>query len=128
MPPWGKGPVQGKIHGHPEYIEENFPKTDRFKGCKVERLRQGGGPSETGAKQIIYKADKITDEEEFHKARNMLKEQHDQAHKIHRTALLRKELGKSTMMTYYGGIAVIVVVVIVILAVGRRKKVSSKSN
>ena len=38
MPPWGEGPVQQKIHGHPEYIEENFPKTDKFNHCKVERL------------------------------------------------------------------------------------------
>ena len=38
MPPWGEGPQQQKIHGHPEYIEENFPKTDKFNHCKVERL------------------------------------------------------------------------------------------
>eukprot|EP00934_Nitzschia_sp_Nitz4_P000697 Nitzschia sp. Nitz4//scaffold206_size41850//20353//21492//NITZ4_007422-RA/size41850-snap-gene-0.4-mRNA-1//1//CDS//3329541565//697//frame0 len=38
MPPWGKGPVQGKIHGHPEYIEEEFPKLDKFLHCKVERM------------------------------------------------------------------------------------------
>lgn len=41
MPPWGKGPVQGKIHAEgTAYMEENFPKTDRFLECKVER---GGG-------------------------------------------------------------------------------------
>jgi cyclophilin family peptidyl-prolyl cis-trans isomerase len=37
MPPWGKGPVQGKIHGHPEYIENEFPLTDKFVKCHVER-------------------------------------------------------------------------------------------
>ena len=41
MPPWGKGPVQGKIHSGPEYIEENFPLTDKFDVCRVERLQKG---------------------------------------------------------------------------------------
>jgi len=37
MPPWGKGPVQGKIYNGPQYIEENFPLIDRFLKCTVER-------------------------------------------------------------------------------------------
>jgi len=37
MPPWGEGPVQGKIHSHPEYIEEGFPLTDKFLQCTVKR-------------------------------------------------------------------------------------------
>jgi len=37
MPPWGQGPIQGKIHGHPEYIEEGFPLTDKFLKCTVKR-------------------------------------------------------------------------------------------
>jgi len=37
MPPWGKGPVQGKIYAGPSYIEDNFPKTSRFETCTVER-------------------------------------------------------------------------------------------
>lgn len=41
MPPWGKGPVQGKIHNGPQYIEENFPLIDRFTTCSVERLKPG---------------------------------------------------------------------------------------
>jgi cyclophilin family peptidyl-prolyl cis-trans isomerase len=41
MPPWGRGPVQGKIHSGREYIEENFPLTDSFETCQVERLRNG---------------------------------------------------------------------------------------
>lgn len=39
MPPWGKGPVQQKIHSGPAYIEENFPLTDKFTTCQVQRLR-----------------------------------------------------------------------------------------
>jgi cyclophilin family peptidyl-prolyl cis-trans isomerase len=38
MPPWGEGPVQGRIHNGPQYIENNFPLTDKFDTCQVERL------------------------------------------------------------------------------------------
>lgn len=38
MPPWGKGPVQQKIHSGPAYMEENFPLTDKFTTCQVQRL------------------------------------------------------------------------------------------
>jgi cyclophilin family peptidyl-prolyl cis-trans isomerase len=41
MPPWGKGPVQGKIHSGPHYIEDNFPLTDRFHNCSVDRKKPG---------------------------------------------------------------------------------------
>mmetsp|Transcript_13627 Transcript_13627/g.23202 ORF Transcript_13627/g.23202 Transcript_13627/m.23202 type:complete len:271 (+) Transcript_13627:32-844(+) len=44
MPPWGKGPVQGKIHAGPSYIEDNFPLTDKFQTCNVER---GGSEAAT---------------------------------------------------------------------------------
>jgi len=37
MPPWGKGPVQGKIHAGPEYILESYPKLDSFQKCSVKR-------------------------------------------------------------------------------------------
>lgn len=37
MPPWGKGPVQYKIHSEGRaYIEEHFPHLDRFLRCQVE--------------------------------------------------------------------------------------------
>lgn len=36
MPPWGKGPLQGKIHRGPKYIEEEFPLLDSFKKCNIE--------------------------------------------------------------------------------------------
>jgi len=39
MPPWGKGPKQDPIYGGPEYIETNFPLTDRFETCKVRRQK-----------------------------------------------------------------------------------------
>lgn len=43
MPPWGKGPVQGKIYNGPQYIEENFPLIDHFLECTV--TRSGGSDS-----------------------------------------------------------------------------------
>jgi hypothetical protein len=39
---WGKGPTQGKIHGHPEYIDEGFPLTDKFLLCTVKRTTTSG--------------------------------------------------------------------------------------
>lgn len=41
MPPWGKGPVQGKIYNGPKYIEDNFPLIDKFLECEVERTNSG---------------------------------------------------------------------------------------
>ena len=35
MPPWGKGPVQGKIHNNPDYIKNEFPLIDKFESCTV---------------------------------------------------------------------------------------------
>ena len=37
MPPWGKGPAQGKIYAGRSYIEDNFPLLDHFQSCTVER-------------------------------------------------------------------------------------------
>lgn len=48
MPPWGKGPVQGKIHSGPQYIEENFPLIDKFLECTVERSESGSGDADVG--------------------------------------------------------------------------------
>ena len=41
MPPWGKGPQQGPIHNKgSSYIEENYPKLDRFNTCSVKRVKE----------------------------------------------------------------------------------------
>ena len=50
MPPWGKGPVQGKIHANgAHYIEQEFPKTDRFTTCTVERIQMSGSSSSSSS-------------------------------------------------------------------------------
>ena len=38
MEPFGAGPAQRKVATGPEYIETNFPKTDRFRTCTVKRI------------------------------------------------------------------------------------------
>merc|ERR1711862_862297 len=52
MPPWGKGPVQGKVYSGPSYIEDNFPLTSRFKTCTVERGDDGGRGDDGKSKNI----------------------------------------------------------------------------
>jgi cyclophilin family peptidyl-prolyl cis-trans isomerase len=41
MPPWGKGPLQNKIHKGREYIDTEFPLTDSFDTCTVKRSQEG---------------------------------------------------------------------------------------
>jgi cobalamin biosynthesis protein CobT len=45
MPPWGKGPVQGKIHNKPDYIKNEFPLIDKFETCTVIIHKPGGASS-----------------------------------------------------------------------------------
>lgn len=131
MPPWGKGPVQGKIHGHPEYIEENFPLTDKFVHCKVERMnveKEGN---------IVYKKDKETDEEEFAEARaeaaaNPLGAEREllQVQAPYRPHV-RDQPGLPMMndsVSTYGGIAVLATMGIAMMLLRSRKKEESKYN
>jgi hypothetical protein len=74
MPPWGKGPAQGKIHGHPEYIQNEFPLIDSFIHCKTERLTGGGGSDTWDESKVLRKADGISDEEKFQQQRRAAEE------------------------------------------------------
>jgi peptidyl-prolyl cis-trans isomerase A (cyclophilin A) len=49
MPPWGKGPVQGKIYSGRSYIEDNFPLTDKFHTCRVKRSSSENEVDKNGA-------------------------------------------------------------------------------
>jgi hypothetical protein len=146
MPPWGKGPVQGKIHD-PNYITENFPKTDHFLTCKVERLREVK-ISERGV-DILMKEDGTTDEEEFHKAQQEMEEKerdlnnaaaHEEQPILEELVNVREKLnvpyirkqlggerGNDVMLVYLGAAAMVVMIVI-LFAMRRGKKVASKSN
>mmetsp|Transcript_145 Transcript_145/g.196 ORF Transcript_145/g.196 Transcript_145/m.196 type:complete len:256 (+) Transcript_145:74-841(+) len=111
MPPWGKGPVQGKIHSGRSYIDDNFPKTDHFMKCTVET---GEKPQEEDAQQIVDPIAKET----------IRKPQRIRAAKSV-TSMMREE------ETGYNGfsIAAVVILVIAIIAlIFPRKKEGSKSN
>lgn len=53
MPPWGEGPVQGKIYSGRSYIEENFPLTAKFLTCTVER----GGSEAATDRELLESVD-----------------------------------------------------------------------
>jgi hypothetical protein len=158
MPPWGKGPVQGKIHGHPEYIEENFPKTDKFLHCKVERMghkvspkrqnctfqafRTINGPKflnnrrtrlsnmkmEIPEKTVTHKGDGTTDEEEFQKQRN------ERLSSPQKGMDARELMGSSIDAVAGGGLGIPIVFVALgmllmgTLALRGGRKIRSKSN
>jgi len=54
MPPWGKGPVQGRVYSGPSYIEDNFPKTSRFETCTVEHQKVKSQTMEEENKEEEY--------------------------------------------------------------------------
>ena len=116
MPPWGKGPVQGKIHNGPQYIENNFPKLDKFNHCKVERMTHDKKPEEVGV-NILHKHDKLTDEEEFQKAREV--------HKLN--SPYKESIGDNGATALYGLLATGILLVVYVLLRGR-KKIVAKSN
>lgn len=130
MPPWGKGPVQGKIHGHPEYIEENFPNMDKFVHCKVERLNieQEGN--------IVYKKDRVTDEEEFAEARELQVPNESSGDVMNSVGSAYKAHEKDQIalpadwqsFNSYAGVGVIVMMMIALLLLNRRKKEEGKSH
>jgi hypothetical protein len=126
MPPWGAGPVQQKIHGHPEYIEENFPLTDKFHHCKVERLNTGGNDAPG---KVVKKKDGATDEEEYQKKRS-LKRNGDRDHNMvdPNKRLADGELADAGNMGIYFVIMGIGLVLMVFVAYGSRKKINSKKN
>jgi hypothetical protein len=125
MPPWGGGPVQQKIHAHPEYIEDNFPDTDKFHHCKVERLNTGGVDAPG---KVVKKKDGTTDEEEYQKKLIMLKENGDRDQMVDPTKGLAGELGDDGNMGIYFVIMGIGLILLAFVAYGSRKKITSKKN
>jgi hypothetical protein len=139
MPPWGNGPPQGKVH-QPGYIEENFPKSDKFLHCKVERLSDDMDAKEA---DVVRKADRVTDEEEFAKAKDLEQKEEAQLRQrdlrpvendidqIHEEQLAMPNMPASEDEKWrlMGGLLILAVVgAIVIMLFGRKKKVDSKSN
>jgi len=50
-----KGPVQGKIYSGRAYIDENFPLTDSFETCQVERKKTRKRQVDSSAQADIQK-------------------------------------------------------------------------
>lgn len=116
MPPWGKGPVQGKIHSGPEYIEENFPLTDKFDVCRVERM-----PKET-------KNDAETQVQAPTKSNSNLRDQGQKAaNPMEIEAETGKEIGVSftPLLAGLGVLALILVVVKLLLPSGKARNKKS---
>lgn len=111
--------MQNKIYGHPEYIKENFPLIDKFVHCRVERLnveKEG---------EIIYKSDKITDEEAFAKDRELL--QVDMKYRPHTKDQPGLPTSFDTASTY-GGIAILALMGTAMMLLNTRRKIDGKLN
>jgi cyclophilin family peptidyl-prolyl cis-trans isomerase len=139
MPPWGNGPVQGEIHGHPEYIEHDFPLTDKFIHCRV--TRSGSEAQATvESPRILRKEDHISDEEEFHKQRDEGRELAEEVRldSRHHEKLTREDVLRATTSGKHdngspvvvGAVAVVALVVLALSAFFFRsqRKVSSKTS
>jgi hypothetical protein len=141
MPPWGKGPNQGKIHSGPSYIEDNFPKTDKFIKCRTERLNTVD--DDDNKIKVVRKSDHITDEEKF--AEDRMKDSDLEAPvsqgKLRLNSPLKNQrrpdpgdnvelqsfYGKNSIL-YAGCFSFLVVILIKTMHVKSRKKLFSKSN
>jgi cyclophilin family peptidyl-prolyl cis-trans isomerase len=125
MPPWGKGPEQGKIHGNPDYIPNEFPLIDSFIHCKTERLTNGGA---TDTYKVLRKSDGVSDEEHFKKQRQAAQEAGAEG----ATIRLNKPSLESTddpATILIAGAAVLAASLAVILLLFRsRQKVTSKTS
>jgi cyclophilin family peptidyl-prolyl cis-trans isomerase len=122
MPPWGKGPIQGQIYGHPNYIEQEFPLTDKFIHCTVTRSGSEEGHT--------------SEEEELHNERHEDKRRHESDSRHHDKLSREDVLTSNEGKTDTGDPAVIGALAVVALAVlgflsfffrSRSKMVSKKS-
>lgn len=134
MPPWGKGPEQGKVHGHPEYIENNFPKIDKFIRCRTERLNTMKDDDDNKINnRIVKKEDHITDEENFAAAKEFVDSEKKAAAAA--AARLNSPIKRKILDSQNNaGLQDVLIVLGIILAactilrLRNQKKVTSKSN
>jgi len=122
MPPWGKGPQQGKIHGGPAYIEENFPKSDHFEACEVQRLTPGSG----GGDGVAETEEKAPDAKLDHdllqtNVRKRIGHKIKQLEEKSKTAY--EENGDQMIL-----IAILAIGMIVFVSIRNRRKVMSKTS
>jgi cyclophilin family peptidyl-prolyl cis-trans isomerase len=118
MPPWGKGPVQGKIHAGRSYIDENFPLTDKFVTCSVER--SGKAKKEVVKEKKAYENDWEVKRSEEDRESTGLRKLGNPMHKIVNKA---KEFDETALIC--GGVA-ISLLLILICGIGGNKKTGLK--
>eukprot|EP00529_Nitzschia_sp_RCC80_P028153 CAMPEP_0113440066 /NCGR_PEP_ID=MMETSP0014_2-20120614/366_1 /TAXON_ID=2857 /ORGANISM="Nitzschia sp." /LENGTH=269 /DNA_ID=CAMNT_0000330849 /DNA_START=87 /DNA_END=896 /DNA_ORIENTATION=+ /assembly_acc=CAM_ASM_000159 len=124
MPPWGKGPAQGKIHGNPDYIKNEFPLIDSFIHCKTERFKDGV-PADSS--KVLKKEEGVSDEEEFQKQREAVEAVAEDV----KIGLRKSALGSSddASTTFIVGAVVFgVAIAVILLLVRSSRKVTSKTS
>jgi hypothetical protein len=135
MPPWGEGPIQGKIHNGPQYIEDNFPKTDKFLTCSVGRW---SGDDTTAAKEEVHNKDEPAAPEAIVKinppvlevSKNKMLRIKDAIKKditMGGAALQGDSIDEKTLYVAMGAVCVALFVFLAVL-LKSRKKVASKSS
>jgi len=125
MPPWGEGPIQGKIYSGPSYIEDNFPKTDSFIRCRTERLNTVDDDDD----KIVKKSDHKTDEESF--AASLAENKFAAAYKLRLNSPLKKiqDGGDDGLILIVGIICFLAGLLLVVMRVlNNRKNKASKSS
>jgi hypothetical protein len=131
MPPWGEGPNQQQIYSGPNYIGDNFPKTDKFIKCRTERLNTIDD-DDTNLK-VVRKQDHVTDEENFAAAETKKQEAKKQEASIDKLRLnspLKNLEGDNTAIAAVGGILLILIALLLFILryISSRKNKVSKSS
>jgi len=154
MPPWGKGPVQGKIYNGPQYIEDNFPLIDKFLDCEIlsaEESESGdgqGGDSHSGEASPDSGEEKENpdagyDDEQANAELDDLQEEENDAESLEAGENIslgaassrrlgrwdvKNKLGTSTSGGLAFPVGVLAVLMIVLISVRGRRKVTAKMN
>jgi cyclophilin family peptidyl-prolyl cis-trans isomerase len=127
IPPFGEGPDQQKIHGHPEYIEKNFPLTDKILQCHVERI-EGGDIA--GELQLDEEEERR--EKHLREKKPKIPERHRDLRNPEMFAAQRKIMKESqesnTPVVAAGAMVVALVLGIIYMLLKGRKKILSKLN
>eukprot|EP00980_Cylindrotheca_fusiformis_P012413 scaffold3046_cov105-Cylindrotheca_fusiformis.AAC.12 len=128
MPPWGEGPDQHKIYSGPNYIADNFPKTDKFIKCRTERLNKID--DDDNKIKVVQKKDHVTDEEHFAAARaQTAKEAPDST--VGRLNSPSKALqGDNAMFAGVGGVLLLLIGIglLILRYISSRQSKASKSS
>lgn len=130
-------PKEPKIHGHPEYIENEFPLTDKFVECHVQRIEGGdaGGELEVDPqeeereKNLRRNTKRDDDNNREQKQRHRDLRNPDMFAAQRKFATDQQQLdGPATSVIAASGIVVLLVVGIIFVLLRGRRKIVSKTN